>query len=106
VYLRTPPDPPHPGKWDTFKAELLRQLEKLPEKIREGCVAEFNAAIRDTSLIDDSCDGDSMVPTWTISAVDPPATRRALAGLATTVQKALWKTAKGNVQVQVYGGEE
>lgn len=101
-----PTAPPHPGKWDAFKSELLRRLEMLPEKIREGCVAEFNALIRDTSLIDDACDGDSMVPTWTISSVDPEATRHALAGLASSVKAALWKTAKCDVQVQVYGGME
>ena len=101
-----PPDPPHPGKWDAFKAELLRKLQLLPEKISVGYVDEFNATIRDTSLIDDSCDGDSMVPTWTISALDPAATRSTLAALSGYVKAALWKTAKGNVQVQVYGGEE
>jgi hypothetical protein len=101
-----PPAPPHPGKWDAFKAELLRKLQQLPEKISVGYVDEFNATIRDTSLIDDSCDGDSMVPTWTISALDPAATRSTLAALATCVKSALWKTAKGNVQVQVYGGTE
>jgi hypothetical protein len=101
-----PPDPPHPGKWDTFKSELLRKLQQLPEKISVGYVDEFNATIRDTSLIDDSCDGDSMIPTWTISAVDPKATRSTLAALSEFVKSALWKTAKGNVQVQVYGGEE
>jgi Helix-turn-helix domain len=94
------------GKWEFFKAELLRKLEQLPEKIREGCVAEYNAAIRDTELIDDSCDGDDMTPTWTISSVDPDDTRRALAALAANVKAALWKTAKGNVQLKVYGGEE
>jgi hypothetical protein len=104
--LPTPPDPPHPGKWDAFKTELLRKLEQLPEKISVGYVDEFNATIRDTSLIDDSCDGDSMVPTWTISAIDPDATRSTLAALANYVKAALWKTAKGNVQVQVYGGEQ
>lgn len=101
-----PPAPPAPGKWDAFKAELLRKLQLLPEKIRDGCLEEYNTAIRDTSLIDDSCDGDSMVPTWTISSVDPDATRRALAGLQANVKAALWKTAKGDVQLQVYGGEE
>lgn len=100
------PDPPHPGKWDAFKAELLRKLQLLPEKISLGYVDEFNATIRDTSLIDDSCDGDSMVPTWTISAADPDATRSTLAALASYVKSALWKTAKGDVQVRVYGGEE
>lgn len=102
----TPPDPPHPGKWDAFKAELLRKLQQLPEKISVGYVDEFNATIRDTSLIDDSCDGDSMVPTWTVSALDPAATQSTLAALANYVKAALWKTAKGNVQVQVYGGTE
>lgn len=102
----SPAAPPHPGKWDAFKTELLRKLELLPEKIRDGCVHTFNEAIRDTSLIDDACDGDSMVPTWTISAIDPDATRSALAGLASSVRAALWKTAKCDVQVQVYGGME
>lgn len=94
------------GKWVFFKAELLRKLEQLPEKIRDGCIVEYDAAIRDTELVDDSCDGDSMVPTWTISALDPDATRSTLAALASYVKAALWKTAKGDVQVRVYGGEE
>lgn len=102
----TPPlDPPHRGKWDDFKSDLGRQIERLPEKIREGAMGAFSA-IRDTTLIGEGCDGDTIEPTWTISATEPQVTHNALQFLWPQVKSALWKAAKGNVVLKVYGGGE
>jgi hypothetical protein len=100
------PDPPHRGKWDEFKAELERQLLRLPEKLREGAMEAYTAAISDTTLIGEGCDGDTIEPTWTIGAMDPAQTHSALQLLWPQVKSALWKSAKGNVILKVFGGSE
>lgn len=100
------PDPPHRGKWDDFKSELEGMLLRLPEKLREGAMEAYKSAIHDTTLIGEGCDGDTMDPTWTIGAANPGETHSALQLLWPQAKAALWKAAKGNVVLKVFGGGE
>lgn len=97
---------PAPGqnRWADFKAELLRQIDKLPEKLREGALEVYDERIAATELEDASCEGDTLVPTWTILSANPEATQAGLDMLRENVKTALWKAAKGQVNVRVTGG--
>lgn len=97
---------PPTGKWDEFKAELRGQLQRLPEKLRENAMGVFRDAIEHTDLIGDQCEGDTLEPTWTICSTDPARTQQALLMLKANVKSALWKSAKGHVNIRVFGGEE
>jgi Helix-turn-helix domain len=97
--------PPPPGKWEAFKAELRTQLQRLPEKLRENAMDVFRDAIERTDLIGDQCEGDTLEPTWTICSPDPGRTQQGLLMLKANVKSALWKSAKGHVNIRVFGGE-
>jgi Helix-turn-helix domain len=91
------------GHWEAFKCELLRRLEKLPDRLKAEAVDVYRTGIEPTYLIEEELDEGGVEAVWTIASHDPERTQGTLTLLRNNVLAALLVTAKIKVQLRVFG---